>query len=131
MAPPGHDTYWFWSGLVPFNPNIGWEKAREEITNKVVSDSAKYYDGIEELEIARRPLAPPDIEKRFHAIDGSVYHVDPYVTRFGPGRPAYGLGGYKTPVEGLFLSGSGTHPSAGICGMPGRNAAMTAIKKFR
>lgn len=131
MAPDGHDTYWFWSGLVPFNPRIGWEKAREQITNMVVADSNKYYEGIEELEIARRPLAPPDIEKRFHAIDGSVYHVDPYVTRFGPGRPAYGLGGYKTPVKGLFLSGSGTHPSAGICGMPGRNAALTAVKNFR
>ncbi|POP51642.1 phytoene desaturase family protein [Zhongshania marina] len=131
MAPEGHDTYWFWSGLVPFKPNIGWEKARDQISDMITKDSAKYYEGIEELEIARRPLAPPDIEKRFHAIDGSVYHVDPYVTRFGPGRPAFSLGGYKTPVPGLFLSGSGTHPSAGICGMPGRNSAMTAIKNMK
>lgn len=128
MAPPGHDTFWFWSGLVPFNPHIGWEKAREELTQKIIKESAEIYEGIEELEIARRPLAPPDIEKRFNAIDGSVYHVDPYITRFGPGRPAFGLAGYKTPVNGLYLSGSGTHPSAGICGLPGRNAAITVIK---
>jgi phytoene dehydrogenase-like protein len=110
------------------NPHIGWEQAREELTQKVIKDSAEIYEGIEELEIARRPLAPPDIEKRFNAIDGSVYHVDPYITRFGPGRPAFGLAGYKTPVAGLYLSGSGTHPSAGICGLPGRNAAITVIK---
>ncbi len=131
MAPPGHDTFWFWGGLVPFNPRIGWDQARDLITERVIKDTAKYLDGIEELEIARRPLAPPDIEKRFRAIDGSVYHVDPYITRFGAGRPAMGFAGYKTPVPGLFLSGSGTHPSAGICGLPGRNAAQTLLADVR
>ncbi|MDI3258177.1 MAG: NAD(P)/FAD-dependent oxidoreductase [Sinobacteraceae bacterium] len=131
MAPPGHDTFWFWSGLVPFNPHIGWDQARDLITQRVIKDTAKYLDGIEELEIARRPLAPPDIEKRFWAIDGNVYHVDPYITRFGAGRPAMGFAGYKTPVPGLFLSGSGTHPSAGICGLPGRNAALTLLAELR
>lgn len=131
MAPPGHDTFWFWSGLIPVDPEIGWEAAREEITNKVVKESASIYEGIEELEIARRPLAPPDIEKRFHAIDGSVYHVEPYITRFGAGRPAPGFSDYKSPVPGLFLSGSGTHPSAGICGLPGRNAAQKMVRSVR
>jgi phytoene dehydrogenase-like protein len=131
MAPPGHDTFWFWSGLIPAHPTDGWETARDEITNKIIKDSANYYEGIEELEIARRPLAPPDIADRFHAIDGSVYHVEPYVTRFGPGRPAPGFADYKTPVPGLFLSGSGTHPSAGICGIPGRNAAKKLIRSVR
>jgi hypothetical protein len=42
-----------------------------------------------------------------------------------------GFGGYKTPVPGLFLSGSGTHPIAGINGMPGMNAAKTVIKTLK
>lgn len=128
MAPPGHDTFWFWSGLIPVDPKVGWEKARDDITEKTIKRSAEIYEGIESLEIARRPLAPPDIEKRFHAIDGSVYHVEPYITRFGAGRPARGFADYKTPIPGLYLSGSGTHPSAGICGIPGRNAARKFIK---
>jgi phytoene dehydrogenase-like protein len=131
MAPPGHDTYWFWSGLVPVAPREGWDKARDQITDRVIKDSAQYFDGIEELEIARRPLAPPDIEKRFFAIDGSVYHVEPYISRFGAGRPAIGFAGYETPIPGLYLSGSGTHPSAGISGIPGRNAAQALIKALK
>jgi len=67
---------------------------------------------------------------RFHAIDGSVYHVDPVITRFGPRKPALGFAGYSTPVPGLFLTGSGTHPVAGISGIPGRNAAMTMLRTF-
>jgi phytoene dehydrogenase-like protein len=132
MAPEGHDTFWFWSGLVPFAPKVGWDVAREQITQQLIKETAQYFDGIEELEIARRPLAPPDIEKRFWAINGSVYHVDPYLTRFGAARPAIGLAGYEIPaIPGLYLSGSGTHPSAGICGLPGRNAALTMISAVR
>jgi phytoene dehydrogenase-like protein len=96
----------------------------------VLSDCAQYYEGLEEFEIAHRTLSPHDLEGRFGAPDGNVYHVDPIITRFGPMRPAMGLGGYKTPVPGLFLSGSGTHPIAGINGMPGMNAAKTMIKEL-
>jgi phytoene dehydrogenase-like protein len=128
MAPPGHDTFWFWTGLTPADPNAGWEVARDQITERVITDASRYFEGLEELEIARRPLAQPDIEKRFWAIDGNVYHVDPIITRFGPFKPALGFAGYKTPVPGLFLTGSGTHPVAGISGMPGRNAARAVLR---
>jgi phytoene dehydrogenase-like protein len=123
--------FWFWTGLTPADPRIGWDKARDEITETVIRDSAHYYNGIDKFEVGRRPLAQPDIAERFSAIDGNVYHVDPIITRFGPRRPAPGLAGYRTPVPGLFLSGSGTHPIAGINGLPGKNAADTMIKFFR
>ena len=131
MAPPGCDMFWFWSGLTPADPKIGWDKARDEITETVIRDSAHYYKGVDTLEVARRPLAQPDIAQRFSAIDGNVYHVDPIITRFGPRRPAPGLSGYRTPVAGLWLTGSGTHPIAGINGRSGKNAADTMLKYFR
>jgi len=129
-APAGHDTWWFWTGLTPSDPTVGWEAARDQITERLLAHAENYYEGLEELEIGRRALALPDIEERFHAIDGSVYHVDPILTRFGPSKPAIGFGGYRTPVPGLFLTGSGTHPVAGISGMPGQNAAKTMLKLF-
>ncbi|MDQ2706612.1 MAG: NAD(P)/FAD-dependent oxidoreductase [Actinomycetota bacterium] len=131
MAPPGCDMFWFWTGLTPSDPKIGWDAARDQITETVIRDSAHYYKGIDEFEVARRPLAQPDIAERFFAIDGNVHHVDPIITRFGPRRPAAGFSGYRTPVPGLFLTGSGTHPIAGINGLPGKNAADTMIKYFR
>lgn len=87
--------------------------------------------GIDTLEIARRILSPKGLEERFAAPQGNVYHVDPIITRFGPRRRAPGLAGYATPVPGLFLSGSGTHPIVGINGLPGRNAARTTIKALK
>jgi phytoene dehydrogenase-like protein len=131
MAPEGHDTWWFWSGLVPCRPKEDWDTVRSQIEQRVISDCNQYYEGLEEFEIARRTLTPHDLEQRFGAPGGNVYHVDPIITRFGPSRPAMGLGGYKTPIPGLYLSGSGTHPIAGINGMPGMNAAKTMLKAFR
>jgi phytoene dehydrogenase-like protein len=131
MAPPGCDTFWYWSGLTPGTPRLGWPDAKKQITETVIRDAEQYYQGIESLEVARRDLAQPDIEQRFWAVDGSVYHVDPTLTRFGPGKPAPGFAGYETPVPGLFLTGSGTHPVAGISGMPGQNAARTMLRVFK
>jgi len=127
MAPDGHDTFWFWTGLTPADPVDGWDVAREQITERVIKNASEYFVGMEDMEIARRPLAQPDIEERFWAIDGNVYHVDPTITRFGPLKPAIGFAGHDTPVSGLFLTGSGTHPVAGISGMPGQNCATRVL----
>ncbi len=131
MSPPGKDLWWFWTGLTPSYPDEGWDVARKKITDSIIKDAQQYYRGVEDLQVAVRPLVLPDIEERFWAIDGSVYHVDPTISRFGPNKPVAGFAGYRTPVQGLFLTGSGTHPVAGISGMPGQNAARTMIKQFR
>jgi phytoene dehydrogenase-like protein len=130
MSPPGKDLWWFWTGLTPSYPEDGWDVARKTITDSIIKDAEMYYKGVEDMQVAVRPLVLPDIEERFWAIDGSVYHVDPTITRFGPNKPVAGFAGYKTPVEGLYLTGSGTHPVAGISGMPGQNAARIMLKHF-
>lgn len=131
MAPPGHDTLWYWSGVGPSKPREGWDQAREQLTRQAVKDMSLYYEGIEDLQIAHRTQVLPDLAKRFHAIDGNVFHVDTFITRMGPLKPAMGFAGYKTPVPGLYLSGGSTHPVAGICGMPGQNAARVLLRNLR
>lgn len=131
MAPEGKDLWWFWTGLTPAIPRDGWEIARKQITESIIRDAEQYYEGVESLQVAVRPVVKPDVEERFNAIDGNVYHVDPMITRFAQRKPAPGLAGYVTPIEGLFLTGSGTHPTAGISGMPGQNAAKAMLKVLR
>ena len=43
-------------------------------------------------------------------------------------RPLAGLGGYRTPIRGLYLCGAGTHPGGGVMGACGRNSAMTILR---
>ncbi|HEX6388970.1 MAG TPA: hypothetical protein VFZ89_05980, partial [Solirubrobacteraceae bacterium] len=89
---------------------------------------ARFLDGVHELELDRQVMSPPDFEERFRTPDGNVYHVDPTALRFGPLRPAPGFAGFGGPVDGLILSGGGTHPSAGICGVPGQLASQAATR---
>lgn len=128
QAPDGQDTFWFWSGIAPAHPARPWPGLSGPTAESVLGDAAKYIDGLEKLEIGRRVMTPEDIEARFRAPDGNVYHVDPVATRFGPLRPLRGAAGYRTPVDGLFLSGGSTHPSAGICGIPGQQAARAVLR---
>jgi phytoene dehydrogenase-like protein len=44
-------------------------------------------------------------------------------------RPVPGWGRYRTPIEGLYLCGPGTHPGGGIAGAAGRNAARVMLKE--
>ena len=131
QGPAGQDTFWLWSGIVPVRPHDAWETARDRIAKQVLADCATYYEGLDSLEIGRTVLSTPDLEERFHAIDGNVYHVDSVLQRFGPLRPAAGFGSYATPVPGLFLSGAGTHPTGGICGVPGQLAARVVMKTLK
>ncbi|TAM65647.1 NAD(P)/FAD-dependent oxidoreductase [Mycobacterium sp.] len=131
QAPEGQDTFWFWSGITPASPTHSWAKLAGPTADKVLVHAAKYIDGLADLQIGRRQQSPEDLAAHFRSPDGNVYHVDPVATRFGPLRPAPGFAGYRTPVDGLFISGAGTHPSAGICGIPGQQAARAVLRTLR
>jgi phytoene dehydrogenase-like protein len=131
QAPEGQDTFWLWSGVIPVHPRTPWEQVRDDVGQKVLADAARYFDGLDSLEIGRTVLGGPDLEQRFNAPAGNVYHVDPLPSRFGPLKPALGLGSYKTPVDGFYLSGAGTHPVGGVCGLPGKLAAETLLREER
>jgi phytoene dehydrogenase-like protein len=128
QAPAGNDTIWSWTGIAPANPRAEWKDVGEDVADREIRRAARVLPGIDGHEIARRHMTPPDFAERFRVPDGNVYHVDPTALRFGPLRPAIGMSGYRSPLPGLFLSGGSMHPSAGICGVPGRQAARTTLR---
>lgn len=127
QAPAGQDVLYLWSGWVPARPAEGNEEFRSRVEKSLLTLAANYYDGLDSLEIARRTLTTADIGQHYQS-SGSLVHVDFTPFRMGPLRPAWGLGGYRTPVDGLYLSGSGTHPGGGLSGFPGKNAADTLLR---
>ncbi len=46
-------------------------------------------------------------------------------------RPVIGWAQYRTPIEGLYLCGAGTHPGGGVTGACGFNAAREIIKDLK
>jgi phytoene dehydrogenase-like protein len=123
QAPDGQDTLYLYVAVSPYAPE---DPAR--LADAVVATAAGYYDGIEELEIGRQVLTNQDIGALAHATGGNITHVDMSIGRVAAMRPAKGFGGFKTPIDGLFLSGAGTHPGGGITGAPGYNAAREILR---
>jgi phytoene dehydrogenase-like protein len=131
QAPDGQDTLYLYCAVAPYRPEAGWAAVKAAAADAIVAQAAEYYDGIEDLEIGRQVLTNEDIGERVHATGGNITHVDMVLGRAGPGRPARGFGGFRTPVDGLFLSGAGTHPGGGITGAPGYNAAREVLRAGR
>ena len=46
-------------------------------------------------------------------------------------RPVPGWARYRTPIDNLYLCGSGTHPGGGITGLPGYYAAKEVLKDLK
>lgn len=55
--------------------------------------------------------------------EGNIFHGALTLDRLYGNRPTNGFNSYGTPVKGLYLCGSGTHPGGGVMGAPGKNCA--------
>jgi phytoene dehydrogenase-like protein len=127
QAPAGQDTLYLWAGWAPRRPPEGWAALAPSAGQAMVAQAARYVDGIEELEIGRFVEPWPVLEGRTRVPNGNPYYVDLLLARNGPMRPALGLGGYTTPIAGLFLTGGGTHPGPSVSGIPGQLTARKIL----
>ncbi|MCW3016957.1 MAG: putative dehydrogenase, partial [Solirubrobacterales bacterium] len=127
-APAGEETAYLWSGFAPHAPAGGWDAATEPTGDQIVADAARCFDGLQDQIIARRYESSPQIAQRTRVTDGNVYHVDLNLLRTGPLRPALGFGGYRTPLDGLYLTGAGSHPGPSVSGIPGQLAAREVLR---
>jgi phytoene dehydrogenase-like protein len=78
------------------------------------------------VRLKRDAHSPLDLERKLSsAAHGTICHgaMLPYQT--GSMRPIPEMGDYRSPVENVYLCGSGSHPGPGVSMAPGRNAAET------
>jgi phytoene dehydrogenase-like protein len=126
QAPAGQDVLYLYSPT-PVRPIDPWTQQREHAADTLISAASEVLAGIKEYELGRVIETPEDLERRLHAPNGCIYHVDQSVTRLGPLRPGLGWGTGDRQVRGLFLGGAGTHPSGGVSGIPGQLAARAIL----
>jgi phytoene dehydrogenase-like protein len=71
--------------------------------------------------------SPDEVELLHGTTEGHLYHGELTLDQILFMRPVPGWSRYRTPIEGLYLCGSGTHPGGGIPGAAGRNAARAIL----
>ena len=131
VAPPGKHVMSCFVQYAPYHlkEEGGWDAHREAFGDTVVNTIAQYAPNIKDIILHRQVLTPLDIEREFGLSEGNIFQGELTLEQLFFLRPAPGWAQYKTPVRGLYMCGSATHPGGGIMGAPGRNAAMRIIKE--
>lgn len=134
ISPPGKHVVSLFTQYTPYKPSDGsWENPtyREAYAKRCFSLIDEYAPGFSSSIIGYDMLTPPDLEREFGLTGGNIFHGATGLDSLFFMRPAKGWSGYRTPVRGLYLCGSGTHPGGGVMAAPGRNAARIALRDFK
>jgi beta-carotene ketolase (CrtO type) len=137
MAPEGKHTLWI-EFFAPYQiagadgtgmKGTGWtEDLKDQVADRVLEKLAEYTPNLKSALIDRRVESPPELEERIGVLKGNYYHLDMTLDQMMCFRPLPELANYTTPIEGLFLTGAGTHPGGSISGLPGCNCARVFLQ---
>jgi phytoene dehydrogenase-like protein len=127
LAPAGHSVVSIVAHFVPYELETGWtDEARERLGESVVTTLGRYAPRLTDQIIAREVLTPVDIERRYRVTGGHIHHGEHALDQLLV-RPCPSCANYATPIGGLYLCGSGSHPGGGLTGGPGALAAAAVL----
>jgi phytoene dehydrogenase-like protein len=131
MAPPGKHVMSIFVQYAPYQIHGGWTDAkREAFGDAVVKTLARYAPGIESLILHRQVLTPADIERITGLSEGNIFQGELALQQLFFLRPVPEWARYRTPIDGYWQCGAGTHPGGGIMGASGRLAALEILRSF-
>lgn len=130
LAPPGqHIASLFCQQFQPrLSDGRSWDDVREEVADHIIDTVTQHAPNFKASVIARQIHSPMDLERKFGLIGGDIFHGHMSLDQLYSARPMLGHGDYRSPIGGLYMCGSGTHPGGGVTGAPGHNAAHEILK---
>ncbi len=132
LAPPGKHILTCFVQYVPYHLREGsWDQKRELLGDRVIKKIAQYAPNVSNSIVARQVLTPLDLERTYGLTEGNIFHGDLRLEQLFFMRPVSGWSQYRTPVDGLYLCGAGTHPAGGVTGAPGHNAAHQVLRDWK
>ncbi len=128
LAPTGHSVVSILVHFAPHHFDAGWNRdQKEKLGDTVINTLSKYQIDISNSLVKSEVLSPLDLEEKYGLTNGHIFHgehaLDQLIT-----RPFPSCAKYETPISGLYLCGSGSHPGGGITCAPGALAAKVILK---
>jgi phytoene dehydrogenase-like protein len=115
--------------FAPFALRRGdWRTMRPELERRAVETLTRHYPSFASSVRSVRSLTPLDLEQIWGVTEGDLNHGQLILDQLFFMRPVAGWSNHRTPVDGLYLCGSGVHGGGGISGASGRNAARGLLK---
>jgi phytoene dehydrogenase-like protein len=128
MAPAGRHVMSVHVQYAPFNLRGDWNVQRDALSDLVLRTLEEQAPGLTALVEHRQVFTPLDLQQTFGLTGGHVHHGELALDQLFTMRPTLGWADHSTPISGLFMCGSGTHPGNGLTGLSGANAARRILK---
>jgi phytoene dehydrogenase-like protein len=128
LCPEGNHIFSLFSQWVPAD----WseEPHTEELeayADRMIDCYNEVAPNLKSAILHRDIVGPYQMEHEYGLVGGNIFHGELSLEQLFHMRPAPGYADYRTPVTGLYYGSSATHAGGGVCGIPGWQAARTAI----
>jgi phytoene dehydrogenase-like protein len=131
LAPDGKHVMSIYMQYAPYKLKGDWEEQRKALGQTVVQTLAQYSPNLPDMILTHQIITPQDLEDVYGLTGGQIFHGDLALDQFFTMRPLLDWARYRTPIDNLYLCGSGTHPGAGLTGGSGANAAREILKHLK
>jgi phytoene dehydrogenase-like protein len=132
LAPAGQHVMSIYMQYAPYKLKDGdWESQRKALGETVVKTIAQYAPNLPQTILRHQIITPKDLEETYGLTGGHIFHGEQALDQFFTMRPLLDWARYQTPIERLYLCGSGTHPGTGLTGGSGANAAREIAKALK
>jgi phytoene dehydrogenase-like protein len=134
MAPDGKHYMSVFVQYCPYrlsngaNTETGWDDAKRKAFGDTVIDTiARHSPNFKDLILHAEIRTPWDIENEVGLTEGNIFQGELTMDQLLFNRPIPGYAQYRSPVKGVYMCGSSTHPGGGVMGAPGHNAARQVL----
>ncbi len=129
MAPPGKHVLSCFVQYAPYHlKGSDWDTERQNFGDTVQRTLESFFPGFGDLVIHREVVTPLDIERVVGLTEGNIFAGEFFAPQMYFFRPAPGWSQYRTPIDGYYQCGSGTHPGGCVMGAPGKLASQQILK---
>ncbi len=129
MAPPGKHVMSCFIQYTPYKlRESDWDTERQNLGDTVQRTLESFFPGFGDLVLHREVVTPLDLERVVGLSEGNIFAGEFLAPQMFFFRPAPGWAQYRTPIDGYYQCGSGTHPGGCVMGAPGRLAASQILK---
>jgi phytoene dehydrogenase-like protein len=98
-----------------------WRLETKTIEKVAIETLSEYFPSLKSQVSAVKTITPLDLETTYGLTEGDINHGQLMLDQFIFMRPIPGWSNHKTPIDNLFLCGSGVHGGGGVSGAAGRN----------
>jgi phytoene dehydrogenase-like protein len=98
-----------------------WKEERGKMEKLAIGKLAEHFPNLQSLISSFKSITPLDLETTYSLTEGDLNHGQLMLDQFLFMRPIPGWSNHQTPIDNLYLCGSGVHGGGGVSGAAGRN----------